>query len=424
MLRLNFLLFILVLVLAAGCTSEGPQGKLPPPLVEVMTVTARDEPVSNTFFGQTAGSKSVEVRAQVSGILKSRTYEEGHYVEKGKLLFEIDPDTYRAALEQARGAQAQAQALFTQARQNLDRVLPLYARNAVSQMDRDNAQASYNSSKANLEAARAAVNEAEIRLSYAYVTAPVSGFTGQEERTIGNLISAGSADSSLLTVINQLNPIYANFSIPSPQFMRMRVLQAQGRLRADNVVATIALADGSVYPHPGKITFIDRQVNAQTSVVAARAEFENPEAFVLPGQFVRVTISGIQLVKAMLIPQKAILQTSQGSMVVVIGKDNIAEMRAVQLGDNYGDSFLVNGGLTSGERIVVEGGNKVIPGKPVRLAAQPDKTSPTPALPANLKSDSRDAQATLPEGQPLGTEAPPAGPLPPNPGEQPVTVGK
>ena len=388
-----------------GCTSgDKKEAQLPPPLVSVMTVVVQDEPVANTFFGQTSGSRSVEVRAQVSGILMRRTYNEGQYVQQGDLLFEIEPDTYRAALEQAKATQAQAQAGLTQARQNLNRILPLYARNAVSQMDRDNAQASYNSSLANFEAAKAAAHEAEIRLSYAYVRAPVSGFTGLEKRTIGNLISSSSSDGSLLTVINQLDPIYANFSIPSPQLVRMRALQAQGRLRQDSIVAHIALADGTLYPRAGKVTFVDRTVSPQTSVVSARAEFENPKFFVLPGQFVRVTISGLTLVKAMLIPQKAVIQTTKGSMVVVIGANDIAEMRAVDLGDNYGDSFLVNKGLTSGERIVVEGSNKVVPGKPVRIAevVQPKQGGGSSA--------------------PVGTQAPPAGPLPTEPGDQPVTL--
>ncbi|MEG2004971.1 MAG: efflux RND transporter periplasmic adaptor subunit, partial [Bilophila sp.] len=200
-----------LLLLGAGCSSEKEHARtMPPPLVSVMTVVERNVPVTNTFVGQTEGSRAVEVRAQVSGILMSRSYDEGAYVERGKLLFEIEPNTYKAALAQAKGVMAQTQAKFVQSKQDLDRVIPLYAKNAVSQRDRDMAQSSYNSAKADLDAAKAAVNEAEIKLGYAYVTAPVSGYAGREYRTVGNLITAGSVDGSLLTVVNKIDPIYAN----------------------------------------------------------------------------------------------------------------------------------------------------------------------------------------------------------------------
>lgn len=166
---------LFALLLVGGCKSEekGRTASLPPPLVGVMTVEERNVPVSFTYAGQTEGSRAVEVRAQVSGILMRRAYNEGQYVKQGQLLFEIEPDTYRAALRQAKGVMEQAQARFTQARQNLNRVLPLYKKNAVSQKDRDDAQAAYDSAKADLDSAKAAVSEAEIKLSHAYVTAPV-----------------------------------------------------------------------------------------------------------------------------------------------------------------------------------------------------------------------------------------------------------
>ncbi len=364
--------FRLVLVgatlLAAGCSQEKAATQArPAPRVGVMTVAARDTPVTGTYVGQTEGSRAVEVRAQVSGILTSRTYEEGQYVEQGQLLFTIEPDTYKANLAQAEGMQAQAQARFVQAKQDLDRVRPLYAKNAVSQRDRDQAQAAYNAAKADLESARAAVDDARIKLGHAYVTAPVSGFTSKEYRSVGNLITAGAGNDSRLTVINKIDPIYANFSIPSPDYMHMQVLRSQGRLRFDKQEAALDLADGSRYPAPGAINFIDKQVNPNTSVVAARAEFPNSDSLVLPGQFVRVTISGPVLVNAILIPQQAVLQTQKGSMVVVVGDNDIAEMRPVKLGQAYGGDFLVDEGLKPGERIVVEGTNKAQPGQPVSI---------------------------------------------------------
>lgn len=374
------LLALFLLLSSGGCSSDAPTGSQnrPAPLVGVMTVEARDVPVSNTFVGQTESSKAVEVRAQVSGILMRRAYDEGQYVKQGQLLFEIEPDTYKAALAQAKGVMAQAQAKFVQAKQDLDRVVPLYAKNAVSQRDRDTAQAAYNTAKADLDSAKAAVNEAEIKLGYAYVTAPVSGFTGREYRTVGNLITAGTQDGSLLTVVNQLDPMYANFSIPSPQFMRMRTLEAAGRLKIGKIVAELILADGTPYSRKGEVTFVDKQVNPGTSVVASRAEFANPDNLVLPGQFVRVKITGPVLINALLIPQKAVIQTQKGSMVVVVGPDNKAEMRPVKVGDNYGDAFLVDEGLKTGERIVIEGSNKAVPGQPLRIKDAPAETGVQP----------------------------------------------
>lgn len=370
-------------VLFVGCSSESPSAGAPAPLVEVMTVTARNVPVSESFVGQTEGSRAVEVRAQVSGILMSRHYDEGGYVKEGDLLFEIEPDTYRAALEKAQGAMAQAQAKYTQARQDLDRILPLYAKNAVSRRDRDMAQADFNAAKADLDSAKAAVTEAQIQLNYAYVKSPVNGYAGKEYRTVGNLLTAGGGTESLLTVVNQVDPIYANFSIPSPKYMRMRTLAAQGRLRMEDMQARISLADNSVYPVAGRITFIDKAVNPGTSVVEARAEFENKDLFVLPGQFVRVTISGATLVDAVLVPQKAVLQTQKGTMVIVVGENDTAEIRPVVLSDNLGNDYLLESGLKPGERIVVEGTNKAVPGKPVRIAAPTEngrtEATPTPA---------------------------------------------
>ena len=366
-----------LIALGSGCDQK-PQSTAvrPAPLVSTMVVQARDVPVTGYFVGQTEGSRSVELRAQVSGILVSRNYEEGSYVQKGTLMFEIEPDTYKAALAQAEGALAQVRARYTQAQQDLNRMRPLYAQNAVSRRDLDGAQAAFDAAKADLVSAQAAVDEANIKLSYAYVIAPIDGYAGQEQRSVGNLINAASPSESLLTVVNQVDPIYANFSIPSPKLMRMRTLLAQKRLSTDNVYAKITLADGSEYPREGRVTFIDKAVSPDTSVVAARAEFPNPKLFVLPGQFVRISIYGPKLLNVILVPQKAVIQTQKGSMVVVVGKDNIAEMRPVVLSDMLGDVFLLEEGLTSGERIVIEGANKAIPGQPVRI----DEASSNPEL--------------------------------------------
>ncbi len=387
------LIWLLLPLLAVTGCDRAPKtaSEAVAPLVGVMTIEARDVPVTGTFVGQTSGSRAVQVRAQVSGILVSRDYDEGSFVKQGQLLFRIEPDTYKAALEQAEGAVGQAQAAFTQAQRNLRRIRTLSRQNAVSQSDLDSAEASYDSTKADLFAAKAARDRAKIELDYAYVRSPIDGYASQENFSVGNLVSAGSSSESLLTIVNQVNPIYANFAIPSPNYMRMRTLVAQGRLSLDNIKAHIALADGSTYLQAGNVQFIDKAVNPNTSVVSSRAIFANPDLFVLPGQFVRVTISGPVLRKAMLIPQKAVVQTQKGSVLMVVTPEGVVEARPVRLSDALGEDWLLEEGLTSGERIVVEGTNKVMPGVRVRI----DPTlSPKPSTQADLLSPLADRSDT------------------------------
>lgn len=388
--------FICVMGLLAAFTLTGCKddkastAAMPPPLVGLMTVKAESVPVTGEYVGQTEGSRAVELRAQVSGILVRRNYDEGSYVQKGQLLFEIDPDTYKAALEQAEGAQAQVQARYVQTQQDLARIQNLFGRNAVSQRDRDSAQAAFDTAKGDMASAKAAVDEAKIKLSYAYVISPVHGYAGKANRSVGNLINSASPDQNLLTVVNQVDPIYANFSIPSPHYMRMRTLEAQKRLTMDNMQAYIKLADNSRYPIAGKIVFMDKAVNPDTSVVSARAEFVNDNLFVLPGQFVRVTLVGAQLRNAILVPQQAVVQTQKGSMVVVIDAEGKAQMRPVVLSDTIGEAVLVEKGLESGERIVVEGTNKAAPGMPVRID---DKYTPPSVYPAGQEALGLDSSA-------------------------------
>lgn len=388
-------MFCLFAVLTlSGCKNDAPTAAaMPAPLVGVMTVTAGEVPVEASYVGQTEGSRAVELRAQVSGILVRRNYDEGSYVQKGQILFEIDPDTYKAALEQAQGVEAQVRARYTQTQQDLTRVLSLYGKNAVSQRDRDAAQAAFDGAKADLLSARAAVDEASIKLSYARVTAPVSGYAGRANRSVGNLVNVNAADQSLLTVVNQVDPIYANFSIPSPQLMRMRTLEVQKRLSMNDMKAYIELADRSRYPVAGKVTFLDKAVNPETSVVSARAEFANKDLFVLPGQFVRVTLTGAVLHNAILVPQQAVVQSQKGSMVVVIDKDNKAQMRPVVLSDTLGEAILVEKGLEPGERIVVEGTNKAMPGSPVRID---EKYTPPALITPNAQPEALSSERTAP----------------------------
>lgn len=339
----------------------------PPPLVGTLELKKENVPLQATYMGQTLGYLSVEVRAQTSGILKRRFFKEGDYVYQGQTLFEIDPASAQAALDQAKAQLTVAQTEYANAQREWNRIQPLYARNAVSQKDRDTAKAAYDSAKAQVASAQARVNEAQIQLDYTNVVAPISGFTSLAARDEGDLITMDS-QGSLLTTINQTDPMYVTFAIPSADMMRMKRLVAQGKAKVstEGTPARLAMLEGGVYQYPGFVTFVDTQVEPQTSVIRARAQFPNPESSLLPGQYASVTISGTSLEDVIMVPQTAVMNTAQGTMVYTVGKDNVAMLTPVTLGDIFGSEFIVTEGLEPGTVIVVEGTNKVRPGAPIQ----------------------------------------------------------
>lgn len=352
-----------------GCKDDSAAPKaMPAPLVVVQQVQPRDLPLTYEYVGQTAGSREVEVRARVGGILMRRAYTEGRPVKKGDLMFEIDPEPFKADLDQALGQQAQAEARLQSAQSNRDRVLPLYRENAVSQKDRDDAVAEFDSAKAALEEARARVKTARINLGYTRVEAPISGMTSKETRSEGSLVTT-TADGSLLTTISKVDPVYVNFSAPSVDLFRLRRMREEGRitLPKKGYDVVVRLIDGSTYKRTGTVNFIDPLVDPLTGTIRVRAEFPNPEAEVLPGQFVRVVMSGAVYNNALAIPQRAVLQTQQGPMVWVIGEGDVAQPRPVEISLPIGNEYIVEKGLAAGERYVVEGLLKVRPGQPVTI---------------------------------------------------------
>lgn len=377
-------LFCLALaVAAAGCSDDKKTmestAQMPPPVVAVMEIVPENVPLQSTYMGQTMGYLSATVSAQVGGILKQRTYKEGDYVAKGQVLFEIDPASYQAALDQAQGQLTMAQTQYNNAKREYDRILPLYARNAVSQRDRDNAQAAYDSARAQVESAKASVEQAQIQLGYTKVVAPISGYTSSESVTEGNLISPGTP----LTTINQTDPMYVNFSIPSAEMRMTKRLEAEKRARTTirDADAVMQLLEGEQFPHVGRVTFVDTKVDPATSAIHARAQFPNPAGGLLPGQYASVSISAVTLVDAMLVPQNAVLQTAQGPMVyTVYTKDEhpMARLTPIKLGEIFGNEFLLDGGLEPGTTIVVEGINKVRPDSPItpKLLPRPSRQTP------------------------------------------------
>ncbi|MCI7569930.1 efflux RND transporter periplasmic adaptor subunit [Desulfovibrio sp.] len=318
--------------------------------VGIFTVRAQDTPWPAEFQAQASGSRSVEVRARVQGIIEKRLYEEGSFVKAGQQLFQIERDQYEALVQQA-------EAQLDSATREWKRVRPLYEKNAVSQKERDNARAAYDS-------ARAALREARINLDYCQVVAPVSGYSSKENYTVGNLVSP----NSLLTYVNQTDPMNIDFSIAAPNHMRRRQLELAGRLRRpeNNIYsARLRLLDGSMYDGTGEVNFIDSQVQADTGVIKARASFANSKNEIMPGQYVRIYMDGDVLTDAILIPQSAVMITQKGTFVMVVDSKNIVSPRAVKISDSIGESYLVDEGLKDGERIVSTGLLKARPGSKV-----------------------------------------------------------
>lgn len=361
------LLAISAAFFAVGCSQEAPQQamQMPPALVEAYTIEQKDIPYTMRYIAHTEGSKAVDVRAQVSGILKEKKYIEGQFVNAGDVMFVIEPETYKAVLGQAQGSLAQAEANIKQSKLNFDRAQNLYSQNAMSKKDYDAAQAAYDTAKGQLEVAKSAVDNAKIQLGYTSVVAPVSGYTSKSNFSEGNLISSAAAQP--LTVINQVDPIYVNFSVPSSTMSFIRVLASQKRLKTDNLTVNLYLEDGTTYPEIGKVTFFDKQVSTATGDIKVRAEFSNANLILLPGQFVTAELVGFTLTDAIMIPQKALLKMGTKTMVIVVDENNTAHYREVSTTANIGNEFLVYKGLNPGERIIVEGQNKVAEGAPVQI---------------------------------------------------------
>lgn len=365
--RIAFLFFSVFAFIIVGCSKDkastsAPQ--MPPAPVKVFKVEAKDTPYYETYIAQAEGSRAVEVRAQVSGILKTKNYEAGRYINAGDLMFTIEPDTYQAMVTQAQGSLAQANARLLESKQNFDRTKNLYKESAVSQKDYDTAVATYDSAKATVESAKAALTDAQIKLGYTYVTAPVSGYASKANFSEGNLIALGSTIP--LTVVNTIDPIYVNFAIPASSLNSWRNLMTQGKMKIDNYTVQLILEDGSNYGKVGDVIFLDKRVEPTTGDVQIRAEFKNPEMVVLPGQYVKAKLLGNTLLHALVIPQKAVLMLKTGSFVVTVDKDGKAEYKPVTLGLNLGNDFLVDSGLSDGDTIIVEGVNKVMNGATVR----------------------------------------------------------
>jgi len=370
----QFLPALLLPVLAAcGPSGGGHGGGFPPAQVSVMTVEAKTLPASFEYTGQTLGSREVEVRARVTGIIQARNFTEGGKVAKGESLFTIDPAPFIAVALRAEADAAAAEARLAQAKKNAVRLKPLFAENAVSQKEFDDASSAEAIADADLKAARARLMEARLNITYTKVESPLSGIAGRAQRSEGSLVSGPDV---LLTTVTQVDPIWVSFGISDNDQLKLNSETEAGRLvmpKGGNFEISVRQADGTVYSQSGKLNFSDVRVSGTTGTSETRAEIPNPKGVLRPGQFVRVTLKGATRPNAITVPQRAVLEGPQGKFVYVLSAESKADPRPVQVGDWVGDDWIIQSGLKPGEKVIVDGVARIFaPGSPV-VVGEPAK---------------------------------------------------
>ncbi len=363
---------ILLIVTAACGRQEGPAPPPPaPPAVVVSPVPAATVPLYREYVARTEARETVEIRSRVDGYLEKVLFTEGSRVKAGQLLFVIDQRPFRAALQEARGSFAQAQASLSKAKRDVARLQPLVAESAAPQVDLDDAESAVEFSQASIEKGKAAVAMAELNLKFSEIYAPISGIIGKQDVTAGNLVAR---DRTLLTVISAWDPMRAVFSISETDYLRL------GQQRRDDnpfiprqnaAPFELIMADGSMYPHRGSLSFLDRTLDLTTGTLNAYVSFPNPDRLLRPGLFGRVRVVVAAKPDTLLVPQKSVQVTQGVSSVLVVDKEDAVALRVVTLGERFRDFFIVTEGLKPGERVVVEGVQKAIPGRKVRPTEQP-----------------------------------------------------
>jgi membrane fusion protein (multidrug efflux system) len=347
--------------------------------VMVLTVAPQTVPDEPEFIGQAESSLPVEIRSQVTGIIKERFFQEGRDVKKGDRLYRIDPVPFRAAVVSARAMVEQAEARLVQAKQNLARVRPLLAEQAVSQKDVDDAVAEELAAKAALEAAKGQQVKAQFDLDNTLITAPIDGMIERTRVYEGRLVAA---QTDLLTIIHQVDPMYVTVSAPESFILKRRRELAAHRVEgagASNIRGFITFADGSTYPHEGALDLFDVSLRTATGTIDVRLVFPNPNRILLPGQFVKVRFQGATRTGVMVLPQRAVQQGPNGPLVYVVENGDTVAIRNVQATTWHGNQWLVEEGLKPGERVVVEGFQRVVPGVPVKPVPWKDSDAAAPS---------------------------------------------
>ena len=352
----------------AGCGNKTEAAPPPPPEVQVISVQQKDVPIYGEWVAILDGYVNADIRPQVSGYLMKQTYREGTMVKKGDVLFEIDPRPFEAAVQQAQGNQAQAEAQLSKTTLDVERDTPLAKLSAIPQAQLDNDIQNKAAAVAMVEANKAKVQEAKLNVEFTKVRSLVDGVAGIAKGQIGDLVGP----TVTLTTVSQISPIKVYFSVSEQEYLPFasRISEfASGKLAGGRKILELILADGSVYPVKGAIIIADRQVDLKTGTIRFAAAFENPRLVLRPGQFARVRFPTSIAKDALLVPQRSVMETQGSYQVAVVTPENKASIRPVKVGDRSGDLWIIKEGLQPTDRVIVEGVQKVREGSPVKPKA-------------------------------------------------------
>lgn len=368
----NFFGILAACLCLVACEKEKAQApQIHPTEVSVKEVQPQTVPAVYEFVGVAQSSHVVEIRARIEGYLDKIAYTEGTFVQKGDLLFQIDPRPFEAALDRAHAQLAREEAVLWDAKRAVERYRPLYEQKAASLRDLDNAVSRQLASEADVQAAKAQVTEADLNLGYTSIFAPVSGQAGEANYREGALISPTQDKMATLSVID---PIWINFSVSEGAILKSQRSIAQGILKFppnDDFSVQVVLADQTVFPEMGKVNFASPTYDQKTGTMMIRAVLPNPHNILRPGQFVRVRLLGAVRPDAIVVPQKSVLQSQKGMFVFIINDDNEAVMQPIEPGAWEQDNWVIDAGLKPGDRVVVEGVNKLRPGSKVVIKKDP-----------------------------------------------------
>jgi len=370
----------LAILLMVGCEKAAPP---PPaiPVVDVMAAVQKDVPIYREWIGSMDGDINATIRPQVTGYLVKQNYREGDIVKKGQVLFEIDPRTFQSAYDQAAAARSKQQAIATTAAANLARIKPLAEKNAVSQKDLDDAIGQDLSSRAALDQANAALDAARLNMEFTKITSPITGIAGIAKAQIGDLLSPSA--SAELTTVSTVDPIKVYVSISEREYLKFQE-EATASNKPRDVPLELILVDGTTYPKTGKFSLMNRQVDTTTGTFKVGALFPNPDGRLRPGQFAKIRATFAVQKDALLVPQRAVTETQGKYLIAVVGADNKVDVRQVKPGERIGSDWIISEGLKAGEKVVVEGTQKVRPGAtvtprdfdPTAKPAAPDTAKP------------------------------------------------
>ena len=355
---------LLAVTMSVGCERRVASAPPPPaPTVEVAPVIQKDVPIEGEWIGTLDGYVNAQIQPHVTGYLIRQDYQEGGFVRKGQVLFEIDPRPFQAALDQAKGLLAQAEAQMANADLNVKRDVPEAEAHAIPQSQLDNDTQVLLGAKAAVEAGQAAVEQAELNLGYTKVLSLIDGIAGINTVQVGNLVGP----STVLTAVSQVSPIKVYFPISEQEYLRMADRGGPGSVdwltHASQIPLRLTLGDGSAYPYPGRIIFADRQVNTQTGTIEIVGEFPNSRNLLRPGQYARIQAPTGSITGALLVPQAAVSQQQGSYQVTVIGSDSRAQLRTVEVGPKVGMLWVIRSGVKPGERVVAVGAEKAKEGE-------------------------------------------------------------